>query len=152
MTEDTNQITADHLRAEFLNASTNWQRWKVLNKALDWAVTASENAAAAREQATELKERIEACSPKAAGFTFKPFNRDAAAEMVTGVRIREGATAKAAGPEGMPASDDIAARLGFVTPEELARDAWTTEEQARNAWTADTMFTGHVVMQPKEDD
>ena len=44
MTEDTKQITADNLRADFLNATTNWQRWKVLNRALDWAVAASENA------------------------------------------------------------------------------------------------------------
>lgn len=42
MTEDTNQITADNLRADFLNATTNWQRWKVLNRALQWAVDASE--------------------------------------------------------------------------------------------------------------
>jgi hypothetical protein len=53
MTEDTNQITADNLRADFLNATTNWQRWKVLNRALDWAVTASENADAARRAVQE---------------------------------------------------------------------------------------------------
>ena len=44
MTEDTKQITADNLRADFLNATTNWQRWNVLNRALDWAMAASENA------------------------------------------------------------------------------------------------------------
>ena len=44
MTEDTKQITADNLRADFLNATTTWQRWQVLNRALDWAVAASENA------------------------------------------------------------------------------------------------------------
>jgi hypothetical protein len=50
VTEDTNQITADNLRADFLNATTNWQRWKVLNRALDWAVAASENAEAYRQR------------------------------------------------------------------------------------------------------
>ena len=58
MTEDTNQTTADNLRADFLNATTNWQRWEVLNRALDWAVTASENAAALRNR-TSVSWRIE---------------------------------------------------------------------------------------------
>ena len=56
--EDTNQISADNLRADFLNATTNWQRWKVLNRALDWAVAASENAAALRNR-TSVSWRIE---------------------------------------------------------------------------------------------
>lgn len=42
MTEDTRQITADNLRADFLNAKTNYERWRAFNEALDWAVTASE--------------------------------------------------------------------------------------------------------------
>ena len=46
MTEDTRQITADNLRADFLNANTTAERWKILNRALDWAVAASENASA----------------------------------------------------------------------------------------------------------
>ena len=58
MTEDTKQITADNLRADFLNATSNWQRWKVLNRALDWAVAASENAAAERER-TGVAVRVE---------------------------------------------------------------------------------------------
>lgn len=57
MTEDTNQISADNLRADFLNANTNWQRWKVLSRALDWAVAASENADAYRRQRDELRQQ-----------------------------------------------------------------------------------------------
>jgi hypothetical protein len=59
MTEDTNQTTADNLRADFLNATTNWQRWKVLNQALDWALAASENAEHFRRSAEDLKARAE---------------------------------------------------------------------------------------------
>ena len=59
MTEDITQISADNLRADFLNATTNWQRWKVLNRALNWATAASENADAARQQAEEMKARAE---------------------------------------------------------------------------------------------
>ena len=57
MTEDTKQITADNLRADFLNATSNWQRWKVLNRALDWAVAASENADHYRQQAQKEREK-----------------------------------------------------------------------------------------------
>jgi hypothetical protein len=57
VTEDTNQITADNLRADFMNATTNWQRWKVLNQALGWAVAASENADAARRAVQEREAR-----------------------------------------------------------------------------------------------
>ena len=59
MTEDTSKISADNLRAEFMDATTNWQRWKVLNKALDWAVVASENAVYYRQKAAELQARAE---------------------------------------------------------------------------------------------
>lgn len=44
MTEDKIKISADNLRADFLNANTTWERWKVLNRALEWATAASENA------------------------------------------------------------------------------------------------------------
>jgi hypothetical protein len=58
-TEDINQITADNLRADFLNASTNYERWKVLERALSWAVAASEVANHLRLQTEELKAREE---------------------------------------------------------------------------------------------
>ena len=44
MSDESIQATAENLRADFLNASTNHQRWKVLNRAIDWAVAASESA------------------------------------------------------------------------------------------------------------
>jgi hypothetical protein len=44
MTDEATQVTAENLRADFLNATTTHQRWKVLNRAIDWAMTASENA------------------------------------------------------------------------------------------------------------
>ena len=54
MTEDDAiQATADNLRADFLNADSNWARWKVFNRALYWAVTAAENADAARRAVQE---------------------------------------------------------------------------------------------------
>jgi hypothetical protein len=59
MTEDTKQTTADNLRADFLNAETTWARWKVLNRALDWAVAASENAGSYRRSAEDRKARAE---------------------------------------------------------------------------------------------
>lgn len=43
MSEEAIQATAENLRADFLNATTTHQRWKVLNRALEWAVAASEN-------------------------------------------------------------------------------------------------------------
>jgi hypothetical protein len=48
MTDEATQATAENLRADFLNATTTHQRWKVLNQAIEWAVAASENARAAR--------------------------------------------------------------------------------------------------------
>lgn len=48
MADESIQATAENLRADFLNATTTHQRWKVLNKALDWAVTANENAELSR--------------------------------------------------------------------------------------------------------
>lgn len=59
MTKDTIQITADSLRADFMNATTSWARWQVLNRALEWAVAASENAEHSRREAAELKARAE---------------------------------------------------------------------------------------------
>jgi hypothetical protein len=44
MTDEAIQATAENLRADFLNAPTTAERWKVLNAAIDWAVAASENA------------------------------------------------------------------------------------------------------------
>ena len=51
MSDESIQATAENLRAEFLNATTTHQRWKVLNQAIDWAVTASENVAVYRRAA-----------------------------------------------------------------------------------------------------
>jgi hypothetical protein len=44
MTDEATQATVENLRADFLNATTTAERWKVLNRAIDWAVAASENA------------------------------------------------------------------------------------------------------------
>jgi hypothetical protein len=44
MSDESIQATAENLRADFLNATTTHQRWAVLNRAIDWAVAASENA------------------------------------------------------------------------------------------------------------
>lgn len=51
MSDESIQAGAEILRADFLNASTNHQRWKVLNRAIDWAVAASESADWYRQQA-----------------------------------------------------------------------------------------------------
>ena len=51
MSDESIQATAENLRADFLNATTTHQRWKVLNRAIDWAVAASENAEAHRQKA-----------------------------------------------------------------------------------------------------
>lgn len=58
MTEDTIKISADNLRADFLNASTTWERWKVLNRALEWATAATENGDAYRKQAQEMQQKV----------------------------------------------------------------------------------------------
>jgi hypothetical protein len=50
MSDESIQATAENLRAEFLNATTTHQRWKVLNRAIDWAVAASESAAHYRRE------------------------------------------------------------------------------------------------------
>lgn len=60
MAEDTNRITADNLRADFLNATTNWDRWRVLNLALDWALAATENANRERGKTATMMEALTA--------------------------------------------------------------------------------------------
>lgn len=69
MTDSTAHTTADNMRADFLNASNNWQRWKILNRALGWAVTATENADAARhalqEWEAEAQSRVNATAASA---------------------------------------------------------------------------------------
>jgi len=57
MTDEATQATAENLRADFLNTNSNYQRWKVLNRAIAWAVAASENAAHHREAAKRDKAR-----------------------------------------------------------------------------------------------
>jgi hypothetical protein len=58
MADEDIQATAENLRADFLNTNSNYQRWKVLNRAIAWAVAASENAnhyrAAALRPAKEI--------------------------------------------------------------------------------------------------
>jgi hypothetical protein len=44
MSDDAINATAERMRADFLNATTTHQRWKVLERAISWAVVASENA------------------------------------------------------------------------------------------------------------
>lgn len=44
MTDTSIKISADNMRADFLDANTTWERWKILNRALEWATAASENA------------------------------------------------------------------------------------------------------------
>ena len=36
MSDESIQATAENLRADFLNATTTYQRWKVLNRAIDY--------------------------------------------------------------------------------------------------------------------
>jgi hypothetical protein len=43
-TETAAEATAENLRADFLNATTAHARWRVLNRALQWALDASESA------------------------------------------------------------------------------------------------------------
>lgn len=52
------QATAENLRADFLNATTTAERWKVLNEALDWAMAASENADHYRQQAQAKEHTV----------------------------------------------------------------------------------------------
>jgi hypothetical protein len=51
MSDKSTQATAENLRADFLNATTTHARWRVLNRAIDWAVAASENATHYRQKA-----------------------------------------------------------------------------------------------------
>ena len=51
MSDESTQATAENLRADFLNATTTHARWGVLNRAIEWAVTASENADHYRQKA-----------------------------------------------------------------------------------------------------
>ena len=44
MSAESIQATAENLRADFLNATTTYQRWQVLNEAIEWALAATENA------------------------------------------------------------------------------------------------------------
>ena len=59
MSNESTQATAENLRADFLNATTTHQRWKVLNQAIDWAVAASENATRARIDEQDWIRRAE---------------------------------------------------------------------------------------------
>jgi hypothetical protein len=50
MSDENIQATAENLRADFLNATTTHARWRVLNRAIEWAVAASENADFLRQE------------------------------------------------------------------------------------------------------
>jgi len=58
MTDEATQATAENLRADFLNAITTAERWKVLNRAIDWAVAASENPDHYRQQAQSKEHTV----------------------------------------------------------------------------------------------
>lgn len=51
MADESIQATAENLRADFLNATSTAERWKVLNRAIEWAVAASENTDHYRQKA-----------------------------------------------------------------------------------------------------
>ena len=51
MSDESIQATAENLRADFLNATSTAERWKVLNRAIEWAVAASENTDHYRQKA-----------------------------------------------------------------------------------------------------
>ena len=70
MTEDTRQFTADNLRADFMNATTTWARWNVLNRALEWAVAASENADRYRGDLLDLRQHMQNSAAEADERTF----------------------------------------------------------------------------------
>lgn len=58
MSDETIAATAENLRADFLNANTTSQRWKVLNGALQWAMDASENAKYLRRQKRDIEDSL----------------------------------------------------------------------------------------------
>lgn len=58
MSDESIQATAENLRADFLNATTTHQRWKVLNRAIEWAVAASENADLLRQKAQAKEHTV----------------------------------------------------------------------------------------------
>ena len=51
MSDESIQATAENLRADFLNATSTAERWKVLNRTIEWAVAASENTDRYRQKA-----------------------------------------------------------------------------------------------------
>jgi hypothetical protein len=51
--DEATKATVESFRARFLNATDTYQRWKILNAALDWAATASENADHYRQKAQQ---------------------------------------------------------------------------------------------------
>lgn len=58
MIDESIQATAENLQADFLNATTTAERWKVLNRAIDWAVAASENADHYRQKAQAKEHTV----------------------------------------------------------------------------------------------
>ena len=123
MTEDTKQITADNLRADFLNATTNWQRWNVLNRALDWAVAASENADAYRQKAEELNTAAEGKRNDVFGLAVED-KTVFAGDIVTWDGDEKGWIVRAVRPHGgmveiVPLGDDWELGRTLVQAEEL---------------------------------
>jgi hypothetical protein len=72
MTAESIQATAENLRADFLNATSTAKRWKVLNRAIDWAVTASENAEHERAMRYEISDAMLATAKRQAAHTDAP--------------------------------------------------------------------------------
>ena len=60
MSDESIQATAENLRADFLNATSTAERWKVLNRAIEWAVAASENTDHYRQKAQTDEHRCSA--------------------------------------------------------------------------------------------
>lgn len=60
MADESIQATAENLRADFLNATSTAERWKVLNRAIEWAVAASENTDHYRQKAQTGEHRCRA--------------------------------------------------------------------------------------------
>jgi hypothetical protein len=58
MSDESIQATAENLRADFLNATTTHARWHVLNRAIEWAVAASENADHYRQKAQSKEHTV----------------------------------------------------------------------------------------------
>lgn len=85
MTAESIQATAENLRADFLNATTTHARWRVLNRAIDWAVAASENADHYRQKAQSKEHTV---NIKLSAEEARKALERAAAQLARGGHIR----------------------------------------------------------------